>query len=169
MSNFKDFEQVIGTQRDRTDYSHDAPSQQEFFAQIQQRETALKALHDNTNLSEEGKEYRESLVSLIDRQSPFERYVINVWERVQRAGWNSAEKFRLKALFGTDDNFKIAYMMAKKEFAKLQQDAIINSYARHAESKHDSLVEENMGGITEFKPARSGTFTALAGRGINRA
>lgn len=156
-----DFQKVLGTNMDRTDYAGAAPSEQEFFGRIAQRETTLAALAKNADgddalPNEEGRRYRLNLISRIDRQSPFERYVIEVWGRVQAAGWGTAEKFRIAALFGTDDNFKIAYLMAKSAFEKAEAAKLQEAYANTASL--GPMVDLNVGDMGPRGAPMTGSF-----------
>ena len=128
---------MSGEGRGRLDYT-DVPDQATFFAKIAQREATLKALRENGLTGPAANpalddswadSYRRDLYRALNRQAPFDRYLLKVWSKVQSAGWETGEKYRLAATFGTSDDWKIAYMMAKVSYDKMRAESLRVQYA----------------------------------------
>lgn len=132
-----EFSQILPGGRNQTDYGG-IPTEQEFFAKIMAREQALAALNVNANggpggagqlPGDAGQAYRNQLIARINRQSPFDQYLLKVWAKVQNSGWATGEKFRLAKLFGTSDDWQIAFLMAKSTFEKKEAEKVRMEYA----------------------------------------
>lgn len=146
-----EFSSILPGDRNRVDYGG-VPSEQEFFAKIAQREATIHSLRQNTEAIPgigpvpPGTQYRLDLINRLDRQSPFERYLMTVWENVQTAGWATGEKFRLSKLFGTSDDWQIAFLMAKATFEKAEAEKVRKAYAG-GDGVVDGFVNQNIGNV----------------------
>lgn len=145
-----EFSAILPGGRNQTDYGT-IPTEAEFFEKLMRREAALTALNQNAvgggaggiKPLEEGRPYRLSLINRINRQSPFDKYLVEVWGKVQESGWATGEKFRLAKLFGTSDDWQIAFLLAKSTFEKKEAEAVRVSYAENNIGL-SSYVTENM-------------------------
>lgn len=128
------------------------PSEAEFFAKIDRREKTLSALQANIKTPLAGGEsgYRVDLIERLNRVHPFEKYVMKVWRNVQSAGWSSAEKARLVHMFGTDDDWKIAFHIAKKHWEDANQNVLLARYRNATE--FTDLLGENVHEAVNYNP-----------------
>lgn len=129
--------------RGRADFVN-VPSKEEFFRRIKDREATLKALNENVGGLAQGQEYRDALISAINRQSPFERFLLSVWGRVQSVGWSTAERARLAAVFKTNDDWEIAFKVAQSEFRRVEKERVVKQIA--LPEIVSAFADEDLGG-----------------------
>lgn len=94
------------------------PTETEFFMRMETRQFAVRSLsHAGAELpADQGRAYRQVLIQRANRQAPFDDYMLKLWSRVKGAGWQCGEKHRLVNIFGTTNDWQLAYLLAKATF-----------------------------------------------------